>query len=64
MQCKVTGCPNRISPERAQRVGPSKVKTCSAQCSKQYQKQTNAERTRNYWARQEEAYRKEKHHEA
>lgn len=60
MQCKVTGCPNQIAPERVQRVGAKKVKTCSAACSAQYQKQTNAQRTRDYWERQEKAYAQRK----
>ena len=55
MQCKVQGCPNPIAPERVQRVGAKKVKTCSTACSARYQKQTNAQRTRDYWKRQNEA---------
>lgn len=63
MQCQVQGCPKTIPEKRVHTIGVGRVKTCSTECSRQYQKQTNAERTRNYWLRQEEAYRKERRHE-
>ena len=55
--CRVKGCAAQISEERIRRVGAGRVKTCSTECSKRFDKQTQAERQRRSIERREREWK-------